>query len=344
MFIAIALIAFGLLIAFHELGHMWVAKRMGMRVDRFSIGFGPSLFSWRRGETEYVLSALPLGGYVKIAGMSPEDEIDPDDTASYANKPAWKRLLVIAAGPFANYLIAFVLGIGLLMSSNREYDFHSTKIGAIDAGMPAEKAGLRIGDTIDSVGGTVVTEWAPMRAAIAAAAKANAEAPIPVGITRGTEKLTLQVVAKDGVFGIAPTERSIPPESFPSAVVDSAHNAYAQSALTATTIYSWIVGSQKVTLSGPIGIVDFTAKQAKKGLSSFLETVWSISISIGFFNLLPIPALDGGRVTLLMYELVARRRVNRRVEDIALVVGIIALIGLMVFASYGDIMARIRPG
>ena len=124
MTLLVTLLALGAIVALHELGHLLVARACRMRVDRYSIGFGPTLLSFRTGETEYALSLLPFGGYVKIAGMTPQDGTEPDDPRSYANRPAWQRFLVLAAGPMTNYLLAFVVHNpprpGLLVPQNRK--------------------------------------------------------------------------------------------------------------------------------------------------------------------------------------------------------------------------------
>src|SRR3954462_3667041 len=151
MAILVAIVGLGLLIAAHEAGHLVLARLMGMRVEVYSLGFGPKLASFVRGDTEYRLSALPLGGYCKIAGFTPDDPAaqDPADTGSYVNKPAWRRFLVIAAGPGVNYLIAFLI-IALLYLSAGFVDLTTTRIQVL-AGGPAAAAGLQSGDQVVAV-------------------------------------------------------------------------------------------------------------------------------------------------------------------------------------------------
>lgn len=343
MFIAVSILAFGLLIAFHEFGHMWVARRMGMRVERFSIGFGPALYTWRRGETEYVLSALPLGGYVKVAGMAVEDEVDADDPGSYANKSAWRRFLVIAAGPFANYLLAFAIGVPLLLVGVTVPDMAS-KVGTVADGTAAHAAGLVAGDEIVRVGDVEVTRFEQLPAAMTTATGGVEGTEIPLVVRRDGQTLTLQVTpTKSGermVLGVRPAQVRRPGMSFLAAVPEALHNIHKVNAATIDMFGKMLTREEKPELSGPIGILSQTAEQAERGALYFFMTVWYISIAVGFFNLLPVPGLDGGRLTFLIYEIVARRRVNQRVEGWIHTVGILALLVLIVVVSYGDIMKK----
>ena len=154
-----AILAVSGLIVLHEAGHMWAARRLGMRVERFSVGFGPVLWSTVRDGTEYAVSALPLGGYVKIAGMAATDDISPDDQTAYCNKPAWRRVLVLAAGPGANYVVAVLLAVGLLATVGLPAPDGSSRVGELTPGMPGALAGLQVGDRIVSVDGKPVADW-----------------------------------------------------------------------------------------------------------------------------------------------------------------------------------------
>src|SRR5438067_2539609 len=163
MAILVAVVGLGLLIAAHEAGHLALARMMGMRVETFSLGFGPRIWGFTRGGTDYRLSALPLGGYCKIAGFTPDDPAaqDPSDPGSYMNKPAWRRFLVIAAGPGVNYFVAFLI-IAVLYATNGFLDLTTTRIEVIPGG-PAAAAGLRTGDQVVAIDGARVDSFDDLR-------------------------------------------------------------------------------------------------------------------------------------------------------------------------------------
>src|SRR5438067_2564024 len=163
MAIVVAVVGLGLLIAAHEAGHLLLARLMGMRVETYSLGFGPRIWGFRHGETDYRLSALPLGGYCKIAGFTPDDPAaqDPNDAGSYMNKPAWRRFLVIAAGPGVNYFVAFLI-IAVLYASNGFLDLTTSRIEVVPGG-PAAAAGLRTGDQVVAVDGVRIDSFEDLR-------------------------------------------------------------------------------------------------------------------------------------------------------------------------------------
>src|SRR5438309_11019122 len=163
MAIVVAIVGLGLLIAAHEAGHLVLARLMGMRVETYSLGFGPRIAGFRSGDTDYRLSALPLGGYCKIAGFTPEDPAaqDPNDAGSYTNKPAWRRFLVIAAGPGVNYFVAFLL-VALLYATHGFPDLNTTRLEVIPGG-PAAAAGMQTGDRVVAVDGGKVASFQDLR-------------------------------------------------------------------------------------------------------------------------------------------------------------------------------------
>src|SRR6267378_5006303 len=197
--ILLTVVGLGLLIAAHEAGHLVLARLLGMRVETYSLGFGPRIAGFRRGETDYRLSAIPLGGYCKIAGFSPDESAaqDPADPGSYANKSAWRRFLVIAAGPGVNYLVAFLI-IAALYASHGFLDLTTTRIEVIPGG-PAAAAGLQTSDQVVAVDGVPVDSFDDLRRELR---KADAPPARRFEVQRGGERHAVEVRPDNGVIGV----------------------------------------------------------------------------------------------------------------------------------------------
>ncbi|MFT3917180.1 MAG: M50 family metallopeptidase [Anaeromyxobacteraceae bacterium] len=339
--IVAAVLGVSLLIVVHELGHHLAALRSGMRVERFSVGFGPVVTSFRRWGTEFAISALPLGGYVKIAGMAPGDEVAPDDPASYANQPAWRRFGVILAGPAMNYVTAVVLAAVLLATIGLRGPDASARVGTVLAGWPAAEAGLKTDDRILSVDGAPVADWA----ALVARFQGSPGRPLTLEIERGegaaatrtTVVLTPRDVKGRGRVGVgqgAALQREAGLAAVTSAFART--NAFALAQLAA--FGAIFKGAQGAELSGPIGIAQQLVSGARDGAAPFMALVWQISIVLAILNLLPVPALDGGRLVFLLIEMVTRRRVNERVESVVHFVGFVLLVALLLGVTvFGDL-------
>jgi regulator of sigma E protease len=336
-----AVLAVSLLIVVHELGHHAAALRSGMRVERFSVGFGPVLASFRRRGTEFAISALPLGGYVKIAGMAPGDDVDPADPAAYANQAAWRRFLVILAGPAMNYVTAVLLAALLLGTVGLSSPDTASRIGKPTPGWPAAEAGLLPGDRITSVGGTPVSAWTEL----VAVWQRNPGRALPMEVERGdgagAERLQVTITPREvkGVGRVGVRQGSALRRTGGLAAVGEAFartNTFAGDQLAA--FGAVFRGAQGAELSGPVGLIEQFITAAKTGAEPFLALVWQISIVLAILNLLPIPALDGGRLVFLLIEIVTRRRVNERVEGIVHFVGFVALIALLLGVTvFGDL-------
>ena len=335
--IVVAVLAVSLLIVVHELGHHWAARRSGMRVERFSVGFGPVVASFRRGGTEFAVSALPLGGYVKIAGMAPGDDVAADDPSSYANQPAWRRFLVILAGPAMNYVTAVLLAAALLATVGLRGPDPAARVGQVLPGWPAAEAGLRTGDRVLSVDGQPVAEWS----ALVSRFQASPGRPLAIEVERGGERLALTLTPREvngrgrvGFGQAAATQREGGLAAISAAF--SRTNDFARAQLAAFgAVFRGAAGAE---LSGPVGIAQQLVAGARDGSGPFLALVWQISIVLAILNLLPIPALDGGRLVFLVIEMVTRRRVNERVESIVHFVGFVALVALLLGVTvFGDL-------
>lgn len=338
--IAVAVLAVSLLIVVHEAGHYLAARFSGMRVERFSVGFGPVLLAFRRGETEFAISALPLGGYVKIAGMAVGEEGDPADRSLYANQPAWRRFLVILAGPAMNYVTAILVAFGLLASLGLRAPDPAPRVGALVAGMPAEAAGLRPGDRITAVAGTPVATWPDLVREL----QAHPGEEIALEVLRGegapaAQPVTIRITPRDeggiGRVGFAQATVVVRTD-VATALVEGFRRTNANAALQLRAFAS--VFSSKQRVEGPVGIARELVRGARAGVEPFLGLVWTISVVLAILNLLPIPALDGGRLVFLGYEIVTRRRVDARVENWLHFAGFVLLFGLILAVTvFGDI-------
>jgi regulator of sigma E protease len=337
-----AVLGISLLIIVHEAGHFLVARAFGMKVERFSVGFGPVLASLRRGDTEFVLSALPLGGYVRISGMAPGEDVDPEDPTVYANQAAWRRFLTILAGPAMNYLTAGLVGAALLLGPGLRTADPGAAVGRLVPGFPAEQAGLADGDRVLSVAGVPVSTWDQLVGQL----QAHPGQPIPLQVERGqgaaAEHLTLELTPRDeGGVGRAGFEQHALWQrgAGPAAALADAFRRTNALAWSQVTVFGKLFSGAKGTkLSGPIGIVQQLLRAAREGPAAFVNLLWVISAVLAVLNLFPLPALDGGRLVFLVYEVVARRRVNAQVENAVHLVGFVALIALLLGVTvFGDL-------
>ncbi len=343
--IGAALVGLGLLIVIHEWGHFLVAKLSGVGVVTFSVGFGPKLWVRKKGETEYALSAFPLGGYVKMVGEDPEEEVQQHDIErSFSHKGLLKRIAIVAAGPGFNLLLAVVLLMVV-------YFFYgvpvlSTRISGVESGSPAELAGIRKGDRIVAVNGQAVDEWDDLSGKI----KESQGTPLNIQIQRDSQQLSLTVrpVKKAGrnifgekletwVIGIG-SQVSIEKGNPGQAVVRAFQQTYEYSKLTLLALYKMINGDVSPrNLGGPIMIAQMAGQQAQEGLGSFLAFLAVLSINLGVLNLLPVPVLDGGHLLFFVVEAIIGRPVAVKHRERAQQVGIFLLMLLMVYAFYNDI-------
>jgi len=346
------LVLLGVLIFVHEVGHFLVAKRLGIRVLKFSLGFGPTLFGRKWGETEYVLSAVPLGGYVKLFGEDPDEELPPaEQRESFSARPVSHRLATVAAGPFMNFVLAVVVFTALSLFGTPVLQ---AVVGEVSADMPAAAAGIRKGDKIVSVDGKQVSSWEEMAAAIAS--------------FEGTE-LDLRIEREGGVVlvGVVPTRRTSPNllgETVerpmigisPAGEVEIERHPLWRApwvGLRETARWTWmtveVLGKMVAgrvsprNLGGPIAIAQMAGESAQAGVLSFLFLVAVLSVNLAVLNLLPIPILDGGHVLFFGIEALRGRPVSIRHREVAQQVGLLVLLMLMAYVIYNDV-ARIVTG
>ena len=337
---AAVLFTFGLVIFLHEFGHFLVCKLTGIKVEAFSFGFGPELLGRVKDGTRYSIRAVPLGGYVKPAGENIEESTGQPD--EYFSKPWYTRLGVVLAGPFMNYLLAFAVFTGVILFVGEPVP--STVIGGVSPGYPADAAGLKPGDLILSVDGIPVTDWTQMADLI----HKKVNAPVNIEYQRASVKNTAQIVTKinpegQNMIGVeSGSGVSYRHVGVRKSVAMGAYQCYFWTKYTVTTLAGNIKHREKPDISGPIGIVNIVSKAAHSGMPDLFFLIALISVAVGFFNLLPIPLLDGGHAVLFILEGVFRRKITSRVMGWVNYVGIAFLACVLVFATYNDIM-RLLP-
>ena len=338
LFVLLAILALGILIIVHEGGHFLVARLSGMRVDRFSIGFGPQLVSFKRGETTYQIAAIPLGGFVQIAGLNPGEEgLAADDPRAYPNRPVWQRLLTIFAGPGTNYVFAAVLVVIAYLVFGVPVPGHAPLVGGLPEGKPAATAGLQLGDELVSIDGNKVAEVNQVAPII----NASQGKPVLVEVMREGQlkKISVTPVKDGGVYRIGieiAAKEEYQKAGVGRCVIEGLRFPYDYSRFILHGFAEIFAGRQKAEFSGPIGIVKVMKKQISLGLKNAMSIVAIISVYLGLFNLLPLPALDGGRLVFLGVEAVSRRRVNQRLEQTVHMVGMFVLLGFLVYVTFGN--------
>ena len=332
--IVLTVVGLGLLIAAHEAGHLALARLLGMRVETYSLGFGPRIAGFRRGETDYRLSAIPLGGYCKIAGFSPDEPAaqDPMDSGSYANKPAWRRFLVIAAGPGVNYLLAFAI-IAALYSTHGFVDLSTTRLQVLPD-RPAAAAGMRTGDRVVAVDGAPVSSFGDLMRELR---KAGAPAERRFEVQRGPDRQVIAVRPDNGVIGVT-QDKVLVRVSVADALPRAARDVWALNVATLQALWDIARGRGGASLAGPVGIVKQASAEVKRGVAEFAGILANISVGLAIFNFLPVPALDGGRLVFLGIELLSGRKVNQRAETVVHLVGFLFLIALVLAVTlFGDL-------
>jgi regulator of sigma E protease len=269
--------------------------------------------------------------------MSPGDDVDPADPTAYANQAAWRRFLVILAGPFMNYAAAVLIAAGLIATIGLPVADPAARVGAIVPGSPAEQAGLAPGDRILTVEGRAIESFSRLVEEF----RSSPGRPLSLEVERGAERLTLSVTPRDegGVgkvgFGQA---RLLEHQGPGAALLEGFQRTNAQAGLQLAAFGALFSGKGKAELSGPAGIAQELVRGAKAGAEPFLGLVWVISIVLAILNLLPVPALDGGRLVFLVIEIVTRRRVNEKVENALHFAGFIALLALILAVTvFGDL-------
>jgi regulator of sigma E protease len=341
-----AIIVLGVLIFVHELGHFIFAKLFGVGVEKFSLGFGTKLVGFKKGETEYLISAFPLGGYVKMVGENADGEVSVEDQArSFAAKPPLQRIIIVAAGPIFNLAFAYILFIIIFMLG---VPAATTKIGEVVKDKPAARAGLMANDVVTAIDGKQVSRWDDLAKTIAEGKGQTLELQVRRGDTTMTFRVTPEARTGKNLFGETVSSPVIGVVAAGDVVIDrfGPLEAFTKgSAQTWNVIRLTVLSLVKLveraipldTIGGPIMIAKMAGQQAAAGGVSFLAFMALLSVNLGVLNLLPVPILDGGHLFFYCWELIFRKPVSMKTREIAQQVGLALLIGLMVLAFYNDI-------
>lgn len=349
------IVVLGILIFVHELGHFILSKKMGVKVLKFSLGFGPKLVGKKIGETEYQIAIFPLGGFVKPLGEDPSEEINEGERhRSYWAQPVWKRALIIGAGPFFNFFLAIVIfslinifvGIPLPPSS---------RIGEVSPGLPADSAGLKSGDLVVSIDGEKVTKWEDLSKVI----RSSKGKELLLKIKRNDEIIEIKVTPKPSVqknlFGEEIQTFVIGITPFNEVAFQKVHPVIA---IGSGILQTWqgiqlmVIGIVKIIervipakeVGSLIMIGKLAGEQAQKGIMELAIFTAIISINLGLINLFPVPILDGGHFLFLLLEAILRKPLSIKKMEIAQQIGFIFLIFLMLFAFYNDLIRYVFPG
>jgi len=334
--ILLAIGGIGFLIAFHELGHYAVARLLGMRVLRYSLGFGPRLFGWFKGGIDYQIAALPFGGFVQIAGMSSLDEAAKDDPQSFLNAPRWKRWLVLAAGPGFNYIAAFFFFFVFFQAWPSPTGAPALELVEVHDGA-AKEAGLVAGEFITHVGGDAVTGDNEFRAAVTASAGGPLSLTVydPRSDASRDVAVTPRVVDGGLRLGVSPAMRW-PDAGLGPTLLAAGVNCTGETWRTLQALASLVKREPGVDVGGPVAIVADMKDKIALGFRYYVRILASLSVSLGLFNLLPIPGLDGIKMGWLTLEGLVRRNINLKMQEAVNAVGVLVLLLLMVGLTVRD--------
>ena len=340
----------GILIFFHELGHFLVAKFFGVKVLKFSLGFGPKLVGKKIGETQYLISLIPLGGYVKMLGESDDDDDEhlapEEEKKSFSNQHVLKRIAIVVAGPLFNIFLALFIFCSFYVINGTEVI--TPEIGQVTENSPALRAGLQKGDIIISIGEENIESWSEMKGLIAP----NAGNTLDITVQRKGKFITLTIVPEmssvknifgeeiqSALIGIVTAGKFRHVTLSPLHAIQKGFSRTWEitelTCLTIVKLFQRVVPLKSV--GGPILIGQMTGQLAKENLTYLFPFMAIISINLGILNLLPIPILDGGVIVFLLIELFIGKPLSIKKRDLAQKVGLFLLVMLMVVVIYNDV-------
>jgi len=335
MYIIMAILAFGVLIIVHELGHFTLAKLNGVRVEEFSIGMGPKIFSKQGKETKYSLGIFPIGGYVKMMGE--EDSVE--DERSFSAKSPLRRISIIIAGVIMNYILAIVIFTSVI----HNFGYRTTTINEIQNATPAYEAGLLKGDKILKTGNSKVFANDDILLEI----YLSKGETINFLIDRNGEKKEIAITPKvneQGQFKIGAVFEGVEKPGIGISFEQGLNQTASYISQTVKSLGMLVTGklNLKTDVGGPVTIIKMSAETAKAGIWNLVNFVGILSVNLAVFNLLPFPALDGGWCVILLIELITRRKVPDKIVGVLNYIGFAALIGLMILVTIKDILFPVK--
>ena len=334
LYILIAILVFGFLIFIHELGHFIFAKKFGVTITEFSLGMGPKIVS-KKGKdgVEYAIRALPIGGFVAMVG---EDE-DSEDPNAFHKKPAWQRFIIVIAGALMNLLIGIIIMVILTISTDR---FGGTVVAEFMDGATSSSTGLMVNDEIIEINGYNVHTANDLSYEI----MRNGYEPVSVTVIRNGQEITIsdvefpQVSSQGVAFGHMDFKIFEEPKGFGVVCKNAYYSCYSTVKMIWDSLFDLVSGRYGIeAVSGPIGVTGAITDAAKTSAYSLFYIVVIISMNLGVFNLLPIPALDGGTLVFLLIEMIFKKPIPRKIENGLKLTGFALLMLLVIFVSFKDI-------
>lgn len=330
--ILLTIIILGVMIIFHETGHFVVAKLADVHVMEFAIGMGPKVFSRKRGETAYSLRAIPIGGFVRMAGEDPDDG---DDPRGIDKKSAWQRIAIMAAGAMMNFVLAVLL-FSIVVFFQGVPD-NQAIIGEVFPDLPAQQVGIQAGDRILSINGIDIESWQDVTKAI----KNSPETVLQIKIARDNQTINLTVttlkdeVNDEGYIGIGPHLKR--GSLFSSLIYGFEHTLWIINFLI-TAIVGMFTGKVAAEGAGPLGIAQMVSEVSQTGFLNLMSFTAMLSINVGIFNLVPIPPLDGSRILFVVVEILRGKPIDPKKENFIYFLGFALLILFAVLITYQDIL------
>jgi len=345
LYVLLAIVMLGIIVTVHEFGHYLVGRLCGIGIVEFSVGFGPRLLGWERKGIKYSLRAIPLGGYCAFVG---EDERN-DDPRAMNNQPVWKRFITVLAGPFMNFVLAFVVCAIMLNGYFVAETFPI--VNQVMEGMPAEASGLQAGDRILEVNGVELTnDSAGVSLMLSTMQSSDMTRPIDLVIERDGQRMNFAINAvpvedSEGTryqIGIVFSSRTF---TFFESIREAGSYMAETTGLMLDSLKNLIFKGEGLNdTAGTVGIIAVVAQRAREGVYEVLWLMYIISLNLGIMNLLPIPALDGGRLLFLIVEMIRRKPIPPEKEGLVHGIGMILLLGLFVVLTYHDIVKLVTGG